>query len=168
MIETNVPTILISALTLGGLGCVIAYLILFGFNPQGKSDLDSLVISSGAAAFGMSYLFWRLLCVPDHLISTRRGVLVGVLTGLFAHPVAWYLAIVWNYLAGATSSLGDRAVNPLEDLAACFVYAFWSNPADGMAHGFSRRNRRMVPGEGAATPLTSSSERQRVYESTER
>ena len=74
----------------------------------------------------MSYLFWRSLCTPDSLVSARRGALVGVLTGLFAHPLAWYLAIVWNYVVGARSSLGDRTVNPLDGLAACFVFAFSS------------------------------------------
>jgi hypothetical protein len=121
LIVINVPIVLISALTFGGLGCLIAYLIL-----PGKSDWDALVISSGAAAFGMSYLFWRSLCTPDSLVSARRGALVGVLTGLFAHPLAWYLAIVWNYVVGARSSLGDRTVNPLDGLAACFVFAFSS------------------------------------------
>ena len=51
---------------------------------------------------------------------------MGILTGGLAHPVAWYLAIVWSYASGARSSLGDRTLNPLEGLAACFVYAGFS------------------------------------------
>jgi hypothetical protein len=117
---------LIAALIFGGSGYVVAYLILSGSSQPGRSDWGPLVVSSGAAAFAVSCLFWRLLCAPDHLISARRGALVGVLIGLFAHPVAWYLFIVWSYLTGTRSSLGERAVNPVVALAACFVFAFWS------------------------------------------
>ncbi|HTX37124.1 MAG TPA: hypothetical protein VME43_18975 [Bryobacteraceae bacterium] len=48
---------------------------------------------------------------------------MGLLTGVLAHPVAWYLAIVWSYASGARSSLGERMLNPLEAVAACFVFA---------------------------------------------
>jgi hypothetical protein len=62
---------------------------------RGSSSLISS--SSGAAAFGVSFLFWRIFCASPQRISGRRGALVGLLTGVFAHPVAWYLAIVWFY-----------------------------------------------------------------------
>ena len=74
----------------------------------------------------MSFVLWRFFCSPDRLISTRRGGLVGVLTGLLAHPVAWYLTIVWSYAIGERSSLGDRMMNPLEGVPGCFVFALWS------------------------------------------
>ena len=74
----------------------------------------------------MSFVLWRLFCVPDQLISARRGALAGVLTGLLAHPVAWYLAIAWMYLIGERSSLGNRTIDPFEALTGCFVFAFWS------------------------------------------
>jgi hypothetical protein len=64
----------------------------------------------------MSFLFWRLFCPSDQPISARRGALVGILTGMLAHPVAWYLVMVWFYTSGARSSLGDKTVNPLEGL----------------------------------------------------
>lgn len=47
---------------------------------------------------------------------------MGILTGVLAHPVAWYLGIVWSYASGARSSLGERTVNPLQGLAACLIY----------------------------------------------
>jgi hypothetical protein len=112
----------IAALVFGVSGSIVAYLIL----PAGRSDWHPLAVSSGVAAFGVSLLFWRIFCASDQLISGRRGALVGVLTGGLAHPLAWYLTIVWSYASGAKSSLGDRMLNPLEGLAACFVYAGFS------------------------------------------
>jgi hypothetical protein len=121
----------IPALVFGGTGFIIAYLFLAHFSPEGKTDWHSLAISSGAAAFGVSLLFWRLFCPADQLISARRGALVGIVTGVLAHPVAWYLVIVWLYASGARSSLGDRTINPLDGLAACFVYAGFSIVSTG-------------------------------------
>ena len=118
-------TVFISALVFGGAGSIIAYLILYHLSPE-RSDWHALTISSGAAAFAVSCVFWRVFCSPSQLISGRRGALVGVLTGILTHPVAWYLAIVWSYASGARSSLGDRTLNPLQGLTACFVYAFLS------------------------------------------
>lgn len=115
-------TIFIPGLVFGVAGTIIAYLVLAPFSPEERSGWYSLVISSGAAAFGVSCLFWRIFCAPGELLTARRGGLAGLLTGLLAHPVAWYLAIVWSYVSGARSSLGDRTLNPLEGLGACFVY----------------------------------------------
>jgi hypothetical protein len=120
------PCALVSSLGLGGAGVVVSYLVLSGFSPEGKNDWHSLVVSSGLAAFGVSFILWHFFCTPDRLISGRRGALVGALTGLLAHPVAWYLAIVWSYVIGERSSLGDRTINPFQGLIGCFVYAFFS------------------------------------------
>lgn len=116
-------TVCVPALVFGAAGCAVAYLIFACFSPGEKRDSNSLAISSGAAAFGVSFLFWRIFCASPQLISARRGALVGILTGVLAHPVAWYLAIVWTYASGARTSLGDSTLNPLEGVPACFVYA---------------------------------------------
>jgi hypothetical protein len=113
----------IAALVFGVTGFIIAHLILAHSAGNGW---HSLAIWSGVAAFGLSFLFWRIFCASGRLISGRRGALVGILTGVLAHPVAWYLAIVWSYRSGARSSLGERVLNPLEGVAACFVFAAWS------------------------------------------
>ena len=101
------PSILVSALVFGGSGFLIASLILFGLHHAGD-DWHPLAVSSGLAAFGVSLVLWRFLCTPARLISPSRGAQVGALTGLLAHPVAWYLAILWMFMTGARSSLGDR------------------------------------------------------------
>jgi hypothetical protein len=112
------------ALVFGVQGFVLAYLIVLQRWRVG--DWWPLVVASGVAAFAVSFVVWRLLCGSGHPVSGRRGALAGALTGLLAHPVAWYLALVWNYLLGHTSSLGDTPSGPLESLAGCLVMTFWS------------------------------------------
>jgi hypothetical protein len=117
-------TVFISAIVFGASGYIIAYLIL----PRPEtSDWHLIAISSGAAAFGGSYFLGHVFCSSSQLLSGRRGALVGVLTAILAHPVAWYLMNVWSYASGVRSSLADRALNPLEGLTACLVYACWSS-----------------------------------------
>jgi hypothetical protein len=112
------------ALVFGGSGCVLAYLIV---SQRGRvGDWWPLVVASGLSASAVGLLLWRLLCATSQSVSRRRGALAGALTGLLAHPVAWYLALVWNYLLGHTSSLGDTPSGPLESLAGCLVMTFWS------------------------------------------
>ena len=112
------------ALVFGGLGFGLAYLIV---SVRGRiGDWWPLVAASGLAAFAVSLLLWRLLCGSGRPVTWRRGALAGALTGLLAHPVAWYLALVWNYAIGQTSSLGDRSTNALESLAGAFIMTFWS------------------------------------------
>lgn len=118
--------IYIAAMVFGATGFIVAHLILARFGSEERSGWNSLAVSSGAAAFVMSFLFWRLICGSDQLVSPRRGAFVGILTGVLAHPVLWYLAIVWNYASGTRSSLGDRPANPIEGLTACLVFAGWS------------------------------------------
>ena len=116
---------MIPPLAFGASGFLIAYLLDARFSSQEKGDWYLFAIASGAAAFGVSFLFWRIFCRSRPKISGRRGALVGMLTGVFAHPVAQYLMIVILYASGARSSLGDRTVNPLarEALAGAFLYA---------------------------------------------
>lgn len=77
--------VFISALVLGGLGYIVAYLML----PRSEvNDWHLLTISGGAAAFGLSYVLRRVFWSSSQRISGRRGALVGVLAGILAHPVA--------------------------------------------------------------------------------
>jgi len=114
---------LMPALIFGAVGLGLAFLIVFGRGRAG--DLWPLVVASGLAAFAVSFVLWRGLCPPGRPFSARRGALAGALTGLLAHPVAWYLAIVLNYLRGRASFPGNRPIGPIEGLGASFVFAFF-------------------------------------------
>jgi hypothetical protein len=107
----------------GAASFVLASLIV---SERGRNDWWPLVVASGLAAFSVSLILWRLLCATSPPVSGRRGALAGALTGLLAHPVAWYLALVWNYLLGHASSLGDKPADPLQSIGGSFVMAFWS------------------------------------------
>jgi len=112
-----------SALIFGALGLVLAYLIVSGRTAGG--EWWSLVVASGLAAFAVSYVLWRVLSSPGRPFSARRGALAGALTGLLAHPVAWYLAVIWNYLRGNALFPDSKPIGPIEGLKASFVFAFF-------------------------------------------
>lgn len=111
------------ALTFGALGLVLSYLILVGH--ASGSDGWSIVVASGVAAFAAGYVLWRVTCSPVRPHSARRGALAGALTGLLAHPVAWYLAVVWTYLRGRSLFPGGKLVGPIDGLPVSLVYAFF-------------------------------------------
>jgi hypothetical protein len=116
-------TALRPSLVFGALGLVLAYLILSGHAVG--SDWWSIVVASGVAAFAVSYVVWRVICPSVRPLSPRRGALAGALTGVLAHPVAWYLAVVWTYLRGRTLFPNSKPVGPIEGLGVSFVYAFF-------------------------------------------
>ena len=111
------------ALIFGVLGLVISYLILSSHAVG--TDWWSIVAASGLAAFAVSYLLWQVLCSPARPTSPRHGVLAGALTGVLAHPVAWYLAVVWTYLRSHPLFPNGKLVGPIEGLGVSFVYAFF-------------------------------------------
>src|SRR5689334_6696513 len=112
-----------SSLIFGALGLVLSYLILAGHTSG--SDGWSIVVASGVAAFAVSFALWRVICSPDRPLSARRGALAGALTGVLAHPVAWYLAVVWTYLCSRPLFPGGKPVGPVEGLTVSLVYAFF-------------------------------------------
>ena len=112
-----------SAVVFGALGFVVSYLILAGHTTG--SDWWSIVVGSGVAAFAVSYVIWRLICSPVTPLSPRRGALAGALTGVLAHPIAWYLAVVWTYSWGRPLFPGGKLVGPIEGIPVSLVYAFF-------------------------------------------
>jgi len=136
------------ALIFGALGLVLSCLILAGH--AAGSDWWSIVVASGVAAFAVSYVLWRALCSPVRPRSARRGALAGALTGVLAHPVAWYLAVVWTYLRSRPMFPGGKPVGPIEGLSVSLVYAFFgliltgwlTLPAGAIAGWLLARRRR--------------------------
>lgn len=89
----------------------------------GSSDWAVLVYSAPVAAFCISFLLWWLVIERSYRISPVKGIIVGALTGVFAHPLAWYLAILYFYVTGARTSLGEETLNPLDGIGASFVFS---------------------------------------------
>ena len=85
----------------------------------------------GAAAFIAPFFIWWVAISRPNKPSLWRGVAVGSVGGLLAHPVCWYLLICWNYFLISLSlrsgpSLGDSPLDPLEGLPAALVFSLLS------------------------------------------
>jgi hypothetical protein len=90
------------------------------------NDWQVLIFTSTVAAFIIGTLLWRLFFSPGRKPSVLMGLGVGALVGFLSHPLAWYLTLVWVYIGGGTSSLGDRTIDPLNALWASFAYSAFS------------------------------------------
>jgi hypothetical protein len=84
-------------------------------------------LAAPLAALLIAPLFgWLFLLRPNRL-TLRRGIVVGVLGSVAAHPFTWYLANLLAYLTGMhTGGMGFLVMNPLLDLVGCLVIAPFS------------------------------------------
>jgi hypothetical protein len=87
---------------------------------------EIFVIIAPVAAFLTGFVLWWSLMILRRRVTILFGLIVGALIGILAHPVAWYLAILWMYFSGATSSLGEPTLTPLEGLVSAPIYAVGS------------------------------------------
>lgn len=78
-----------------------------------------------AAALLGPCLWWWAIIKPGRL-SVRRGIGIGVLGSILAHPLAWYAALVLAYLTGQTTVAGLLVTNPLLDLLGAVILAPFS------------------------------------------
>lgn len=70
-------------------------------------------------------LWWWIIIKPGRL-SVRRGILVGALVGIVAHPVVWYEAFVSAHFTGQQTVISFQVTNPLEDLVTAMFLATFS------------------------------------------
>jgi hypothetical protein len=62
--------------------------------------------AAGGAAMVTSLIFWRLLVVRCPSPTTARGLWAGLLSGVVAHPVCWYVVLLfWHIRAVFFSAL---------------------------------------------------------------
>jgi hypothetical protein len=84
-----------------------------------------LIASLASALLGPA-LWWRMIIKPGRL-SVRRGIAVGALAGIIAHPIVWYAALALAYLTGRpTVATTILVTNPLQDLLSAIVLAIFS------------------------------------------
>jgi hypothetical protein len=119
--------LLLAGLDFAILGFICAWFLLRG----AAEDWQALRYAAPPAAFLASMFFWRLLVSGKSHKLMLRGAAAGGLTGLFSHPLAWYLAILYFYFSDARSSLGEATLNPLEGIPASCLYAIVSLLAAG-------------------------------------
>lgn len=113
-----------------GIAAVIAGIFALGCSlwlfRDTPGDWGVMVYSAPlAAAMSMALLWWRFFS-RGRPVTMLRGVGVGVLASLLAHPLAWLLAIVLAYIADQRGSLGEPVVNPLQGIPVALLYSLFS------------------------------------------
>jgi len=114
--------------------------------------LEPLGPEHGAAvgAFVAGTAAWRWIA---QLKFRWSGAVAGAVTGVAAHPLAWYAFMVG--LSGARSSLSEPTVNPLEavpgalvfSVMSCFIAGWLTVPVGGaLGFGLSRALRAFAAG----------------------
>ncbi len=80
---------------------------------------------AGVAALMTGFASWWLIVASPGNHSLGRGLWAGALVGILSHPLAWYLAILVNYLSGAEPAV-DEAMDPLRGLWGSVVFSIGS------------------------------------------
>lgn len=82
-----------------------------------------MAVAAALASFVVGGLCWRLLIARPGQTALWRGLVMGGLTGLLAHPLAWYLLSLIFYAGGVRSSLDEPTLNPLEAIPGSLILA---------------------------------------------
>jgi len=91
-----------------------------------NSDWAILMPAAAIATFLVTVMGTWLLLSYLHPVRVWKGIAVGFIAGLLAHPLTWYLTSLYLYLTGATSSLGDSTLNPVEAIGGTLIFSLFS------------------------------------------
>jgi len=120
---------LVPAIVFGSLGYLLAFWVI---SQRGEiGDWQPIMVSAALSASLLAAVLWRLLAGRERRMTRLRGGIAGACTGLFAHPMMWYVAFLWRYLIGGKSSLGDTPADPVQAIAGSLALAFISLLAAG-------------------------------------
>ena len=82
------------------------------------------------------------MIVKPGRLSLRRGIAVGALAAIIAHPCVWYVALVLAFLTGQPTVAGILVNNPLQNVVAAvflgtvsLIYTGWLTALVGGAVG---------------------------------
>ena len=114
---------------------VIIWILVFGIagfataglllHKSGGEGWELFRYFAGIASLLVSGLVWALLS-RGRIPGLARGAGMGLLVGLLAHPVTWYLASMYNYVRMMQSHNGDEPLGPVTGVAGALVFSFWS------------------------------------------
>ncbi len=126
----------ISAALVGGGAAFLALTFWWTLNGQEPHYLDSGVFYLAPALVSLLIgpLFWWLMILRPRRLTLRRGILVGILSSLVAHPLTWFLALVILSLSRRNTNLGSaypiniglEIHNPIELLQGSLVLSVLS------------------------------------------
>jgi hypothetical protein len=86
---------------------------------------------TGIATFLTTFVVWWLSVARPRQAGVARGAVAGLISGLVAHPVTWYILICFNWALIALSirdgpSAGQEPMTPLSGLLGALVYSLAS------------------------------------------
>lgn len=91
------------------------------------SDKEFFYVAAALASLLIGPLFWWLFIIKPHRITLRRGIIIGMLGSVVAHPLTWFLAELMVYSTGRSTWMGSTLVNPpLVALFGSLVYSVFS------------------------------------------
>lgn len=113
-----------------GVLCSVFVLSLSSPDERGEGWRE-FPLHAGAAAFLTTLVVWWLQVARPGKPGVLRGAVAGLVSGLLAHPVTWYVMICWNWalilLSIRTDPSGDGdLLNPLTGLLGAFALSLWS------------------------------------------
>lgn len=108
----------------------LTFVLLMPFFKGIAAYPPGVVVFSLAAALAsllVGPLFWWLLIMRPRQLTLSRGIFVGSLGSLVAHPLTWFLVLVVASLGGNTILfLKVEHVAPIEILLAIPIYSVYS------------------------------------------
>jgi hypothetical protein len=123
---------LLAAVCFTPIGVLCGLFVLSCTSPQTRGEgWGEFPLHAGAAFFLTSFVVWWALVARPGKPGVGRGAIAGLVSGLLAHPVTWYLLICVNWALAllnlrAGPSGGDDPLNPLTGLLGALVFSLGS------------------------------------------
>src|SRR5438874_1603110 len=91
-------------------------------------EVGLFYLAAALASLLLGPLFWWCLIIQPRHLTLGRGILVGILGSLVAHPLTWFLAMVVASLRGTNSVLVFliQSPNPIGELMESLYTSLWS------------------------------------------
>ncbi len=91
-----------------------------------NTDVGMIYPAAPLAALLIGPLFWWRSIMKVRRLSIRRGIVVGILSSIAAHPLTWFLAMLLALLNGSPTVAGVLIFNPLVALGNSLVLSLFS------------------------------------------
>jgi len=114
---------LFAALLFGILAFTCAFAILRNAQGEGWAAFPAY---AGVAALLTGFASWWAILARPSTHTVGRGLGAGALVGFLSHPLAWYFAILVNYISGNQPAAGGESMDPLQGIAGAVVFSLGS------------------------------------------
>jgi hypothetical protein len=102
-------------------------LMLQAVNDSSLASADVFYVAAPLAALVLTPLLWWYFIIRKDQLTLRRGVCIGFVGSVLAHPLAWLFAMILATCTGSRAILSVGITNPfLNPLAALLSSLFLS------------------------------------------